>query len=112
MFIKTIGVTMVSIIYTTIDNEQEARKIANFLVEEQIVACVNIISNIESIYRWKGQIEEEKEIIIIAKTTDENVRKTITRIKELHNNEVPDIIAIPVIDGNNDYLDYIKRETE
>jgi periplasmic divalent cation tolerance protein len=103
---------MVSIIYTTIDNEQDARKIANFLVEEQIVACVNIISNIESIYRWKGQIEEEKEIIIIAKTTDENVRKTITRIKELHKYEIPDIIAIPVIDGNNDYLDYITRETE
>ena len=48
---------MISIIYTTIDNEQDARKIANVLIEEQIVACVNIIPNVHSIYRWKGKIE-------------------------------------------------------
>ena len=103
---------MVTIIYTTINDEQDARKIANFLIQEQIVACVNIIPNIESIYRWKGRIEEEKEYILIAKTVDENVNKTINRIKELHNYEIPDIIAVPIIDGNTDYLDYIKRETE
>ena len=106
------GEYMVAIIYTTINDEQDARKIANFLIQEQIVACVNIIPNIESIYRWKGRIEEEKEYILIAKTVDENVNKTINRIKELHNYEIPDIIAVPIIDGNTDYLDYIKRETE
>jgi len=103
---------MVTIIYTTINDEQYARKIASFLIQEQIVACVNIIPEIESIYRWKGRIEEEKEIILIAKTVDENVKKAINRIKELHTYETPDIIAIPIIDGNNEYLDYIKRETE
>jgi periplasmic divalent cation tolerance protein len=103
---------MTSVVYTTIDNEQDARKIANFLVNEQIVACVNIIPNIESIYRWKGKIEEEKEFILIAKTVDENVIKTIKRIKELHNYELPDIIAFKINDGYQDYLDYIKRETE
>ena len=106
------GEYMVTIIYTTINDEQDARKIANFLIQEQIVACVNIIPNVESIFRWKGRIEEEKEYILIAKTVDENVNKTINRIKEFHNYEIPDIIAIPVVDGNNDYLDYIKRETE
>lgn len=103
---------MVTIIYTTINDEQYARKIASFLIQEQIVACVNIIPEVESIYRWKGRIEEEKEIILIAKTVDENVKKAINRIKELHTYETPDIIAIPIIDGNNEYLDYIKRETE
>ncbi len=103
---------MISIIYTTIDNEQDARKIANVLIEEQIVACVNIIPNVHSIYRWKGKIEEEKELILIAKTVDENVLKAINRIKKLHNNELPDIIAIPVNNGYSDYLEYIKRETE
>jgi periplasmic divalent cation tolerance protein len=73
---------------------------------------VNIIPNIESIYRWKGKIEEEKEFILIAKTVDENVIKTIKRIKELHNYELPDIIAFKINDGYQDYLDYIKRETE
>jgi len=106
------GVIMISVIYTTFDNEQDARKIANFLIEEQIVACVNIIPNVISIYRWKGKIEEEKEFILIAKTVDENVIKTIKRIKELHNYELPDIIAIPVNNGYDEYLEYIKRETE
>ena len=87
---------MISIIYTTFNNMQDARKIAKFLIEEQLVACVNIIPNIESIYRWKGKIEEEKEFILIAKTVDENVIKTIKRIKELHNYEIPDIISIPI----------------
>ena len=73
---------MISIIYTTIDNEQDARKIANVLIEEQIVACVNIIPNVHSIYRWKGKIEEEKELILIAKTVDENVLKAINKIKK------------------------------
>ena len=103
---------MISVIYTTLDNEQDARKIANFLIEEQIVACVNIIPNVISIYRWKGKIEEEKEFILIAKTVDENVIKTIKRIKELHNYELPDIIAMPVNNGYDEYLEYIKRETE
>jgi len=63
------------IFFVKVPNIDEGTKIANILVESRLVACVNIIQKIFSIYRWKGQIEEEKEIIIIAKTTDENVRK-------------------------------------
>jgi len=102
------GFIMISVIYTTIDNEQDARKIAHFLIEEQLVACVNIIPNVESIYRWKGKIEEDKEFILIAKTVDGNVLKAIKRIKELHNYELPDIISIPVNNGYSEYLEYIK----
>lgn len=103
---------MISLIYTTINNEQDAKKIAYNLIEEQIVACVNIIPNVQSIYRWKGKIEEEKEFIIIAKTVDENILKAINRIKKLHNYELPDIITIPITNGFSEYLDYIKRVTE
>jgi periplasmic divalent cation tolerance protein len=103
---------MISLIYTTINNEEDAKKIANYLIEEQIVACVNIIPNVQSIYRWKGKIEEEREFLIIAKTVDENVIKAINKIKKLHNYEIPDIISIPVNNGYSEYLDYIKRETE
>ena len=102
---------MVSVVYSTIDNMQDARKIATRLVEEQIVACVNIIPKIESIYRWKGKIENEEEIVIIAKTSDQNVKKAIHRIKELHSYEVPDIVVLPIIGGLKDYLDYITNET-
>ena len=102
---------MTSIIYSTIDDIKTARRIANTLVEEQLVACVNIIPGIESVYRWKGKIEFEQENIILAKTVDENVKKTIERLKEIHPYEVPDIIVLPITDGLEEYLNYIKNET-
>lgn len=102
---------MVAVVYTTIDNVQDARKIARTLVEEQLVACVNIIPKIESIYRWKGKVETDNEVVLIAKTTDKNVKKTIQKIKELHTYELPDIIVLPIIGGLKDYLNYIQDET-
>jgi len=102
---------MVAVIYTTIDDIKLARRIAQTLTEEQLVACVNIIPNIESVYRWKGKIENSNEIILIAKTVDQNVKKTIQRIKQLHKYELPDIIVLPIIGGLKDYLDYISTET-
>jgi len=103
---------MASIIYSTIDDLQAARRIANTLVEEQLVACVNIVPGIESFYRWKGKIEIEQENLILAKTTDENVEKTIQRLKVIHPYEVPDIIVIPITGGLEEYLTYIKNQTE
>ncbi len=102
---------MVAVIYTTIDDINDARRIAHTLVEEQLVACVNIIPEAESYYKWKGKIENEKEIILICKTVDENVKKTIQRIKNLHKYDIPDIIVLPIIGGLKEYLDYIANET-
>lgn len=101
---------MVSIIYSTIDDIKDARRIATTLIGEQLVACVNIIPRIESIYRWKGKIENAEEIVIIAKTVDKNVKKTIQRIKQIHTYELPDIIVIPIIGGLKEYLDYINND--
>jgi periplasmic divalent cation tolerance protein len=102
---------MVSVIYSTLGNIKDARRIAHRIVEEQLVACVNIIPKIESVYRWKGKVEEDEECIILAKTTDKNVKKTIKRIKVLHPYELPDIIVIPIIGGLKDYLNYITDVT-
>jgi len=102
---------MVAVVYTTIDDINDARRIAHTLVEEQLVACVNIIPKCLSIYRWKGKIETENENILIAKTVDDNIKKTITRIKELHSYDVPDIIVLPIIGGLKEYLDYLTNET-
>jgi len=102
---------MVALVYTTMDDIIDARKIAHILVEEQIVACVNIIPSVESVYKWKGKVEDAKEIILLAKTVDENIKKTIQRIKDFHSYEIPGIVVLPVVGGSKDFLDYIIRET-
>lgn len=102
---------MVAVIYSTTDKIKDARRIAKTLVEEHLVACVNIIPNVESTYRWEGKIENANEVVIIAKTTDANVKKTIQRIKKLHSYETPAITVLPIIGGLKDYLDYIANET-
>lgn len=102
---------MVSVVYSTTSTIESARSIATALVKEKLVACVNILPNIESIYRWKGKIEHEQECILIAKTTDDNVEQVIQKIRSLHPYEVPDIIVFPPVGGLKEYLDYIEDET-
>ena len=110
-YIATLGRVMVAVVYSTMGSIQDARRIAHALVEEQLVACVNIIPKIESVYKWKGKIEIDEEVVIIAKTTDKNVKKTIQKIKSLHSYDLPDIIVLPIIGGLKDYLEYITNET-
>jgi len=104
--------SMVSIVYSTMGNVETARKIARVLVEKKLVACVNIIPRIESIYRWKGSVETDNECILIAKTVDKNVENTIQKIQELHPYDLPDIISFPIVKGLKEYLDYIEDETK
>lgn len=102
---------MVSVIYSTTDTLESARTIARSLVKEQLVACVHIIPKIESIYRWQGNIEETTECVLLAKTSERNVQKTIQKIRSLHPYEVPEIIVFPPVGGLKEYLDYIDSET-
>ncbi|UCD13973.1 MAG: divalent-cation tolerance protein CutA [Thermoplasmatales archaeon] len=103
---------MVAAIYSITGNIDDAKKIARLLVEEKLVACVNIIPKIESVYRWQGKIEEESECVLIAKTTDKNIDKTIQRIQEIHPYGVPDIVVLPIVKGLKEYLDYVEDETK
>ena len=102
---------MVSVIYSTTDTLDTARAIARSLVKENLVACVHIIPKIESIYRWQGKIEEANECVLLAKTSEQNVQKTIQKIRSLHPYEVPEIIVFPPVGGLKEYLDYIEAET-
>jgi periplasmic divalent cation tolerance protein len=101
---------MHALVYITTSGNDESKKIANTLVGEKLAACVNIIASIESIYLWKGGIEDDKESLLIAKTKVSNIDKIIARVKEIHSYETPAILAIPIIDGSKDYLEYLDSE--
>jgi periplasmic divalent cation tolerance protein len=98
-------------IYITTKDAAEAEAIGNALVDERLVACVNIIGGMRSIYRWKGNVEHENEAVLIAKTKETLVDNVIARVKELHSYEVPCIEAIPIVKGNPAYLQWIIDET-
>lgn len=98
---------MFSVVYITTSSLDEAKFIGRTLVKERLVACANIFP-ITSIYHWNG-MQEAEEVVLLAKTTAENVKRIEQRVKELHSYDVPCIISL-VIDGSEDYLTWIKRE--
>ncbi len=99
-------------IITTIDTQEGAQTLAKSILEAHLAACVQILNNIESFYWWEGKIESSKEWMLFIKTT-ENLYKTVENfIKDFHPYEVPEIIAISIIDGNKDYLKWITNETK
>ena len=102
---------MYSVIYSTMENIEEARAIGRILVEQKLVACVTLLPGVESIYRWHGNIEEDKECILLAKTTENNREKTIQKIKELHSYDLPDIVSFPLTQGLSQYLKWVEDET-
>ena len=101
---------MYAFIYITTSGNEESKKIGKMLVEEKLAACVNIIPSIESIYLWKGQIENDEESLLIAKTKIKTIDKIIKMVKEIHSYDTPAILAIPIIEGSKDYLDYLDSE--
>ncbi len=99
------------VVYITAPNEDEAAKIAKALVEERLAGCVNIVKGIRSIYRWQGRIEDDSEVLMIAKTQRHLFESLKRRVKELHSYTVSEIIAMPVIEGSEDYLNWLKEVT-
>lgn len=100
-----------SLVLSTIDSREAAEQIAHHIVEERLAACVNIISDITSVYRWKGALERASESLMVIKTTRERLPQLIERIKELHTYELPEVIALPIEDGYPPYLEWIVSET-
>jgi periplasmic divalent cation tolerance protein len=95
------------VIFVTAASRGECKKIARHLVETRLAACVNISQPIESVYRWEGQIVEEKEFLLIIKSTRELFPEIRTEISKVHSYHTPEIICLPVIDGSRDYLQWI-----
>jgi len=89
----------------------DTEKLARTLVEEKLVACINVAS-VKSFFRWEGKLEEEEEALLIMKTKADKVKEVIDRVKVLHSYDVPEVIALPIIDGNNDYMDWVRESVE
>jgi periplasmic divalent cation tolerance protein len=96
------------VVFITTSKEDEAVKIARGLVEAKLAGCVNIVKDIRSIYTWQGKIEDEPELLMIVKTRRHLFRALCTKVKELHSYTVPEIIALPIVEGSEDYLKWLK----
>lgn len=99
-------------ISTTTETKEQARKIAKYLVEQKLAACVQISGPIESTYRWKGKAETANEYLCLIKTRTTLFKKVESAIKILHPYETPEIIATPIIKGSEEYLNWLDKETE
>ncbi|MCL4135703.1 UNVERIFIED_CONTAM: hypothetical protein GTU68_026615 [Idotea baltica] len=86
--------------------------IGKAIVQERLAACGNILSGMQSIYWWEGELVEDNEVVLIAKTTDANFQALMERIKMIHSYDVPCIISLPITDGNPDYFDWIKKSVD
>jgi periplasmic divalent cation tolerance protein len=99
------------VVYVTAP-ENEAADLAKALVEERLVACVNIVPGLRSIYWWQGKVEDEAEVLCIMKTRSNLFESLKDRVRELHSYEVAEIIALPILTGNLPYLEWIKENTK
>ena len=99
------------VIYCTVPNDFSANLIASTLVDENLAACVNIVPSITSIYKWEGSVQTDAELLIIIKTQQSKFNDVEKRIKELHENSIPEIIAVPIIKGSEEYQNWIIKET-
>jgi periplasmic divalent cation tolerance protein len=95
------------IVLTTAGSEEEAQKIARHLVEHHLAACVNILPQIASIYRWQGKVEEAREWLLIVKTTAAAFGQVRQAIAELHSYDLPECICLKIDEGSPSYLEWI-----
>ncbi len=101
----------VMFVYATTADVEEAKTIGRATVGEQLAACANILPGATSIFRWEGKVEEAGETILILKTTEEKLEQLIERVKSLHSYDCACIEALPVVEGNRDFLNWVMRAT-
>jgi periplasmic divalent cation tolerance protein len=101
------------IVLVTCSSPSEAQKVANAVVTKRLAACVNILpGRIQSIYRWKGKVENAREALILIKTTARRLRELEREVKRLHSYDVPEFVAIAIVTGSREYLRWLADSTE
>jgi periplasmic divalent cation tolerance protein len=99
------------VVLVTAGNAAEAQRIADGLIEGRLAACVSIIPDVFSRYRWGGKVEESHEVLLIVKSRASLLDDIINLVKLRHSYDVPEIVALPVVGGNEDYLEWLRHET-
>ncbi len=103
--------TDVVAVLVTVPDAGKAAELARALVEERLAACGNVVPGVRSIYRWEGKVQDEGEALLVLKTARRRIADLLARVRALHPYEVPEILAIPVEEGNRAYLDWVDEST-
>lgn len=98
------------IVLTTCESSQDAERIAHILVEGHLAACVNILPSIKSIYRWQGEMEKSSELLLLIKTRRGLFDHLKAELARVHTYELPEVVALPIVDGSAGYLDWLDKE--
>ena len=101
-----------AVVLVTSATREEAEKIARLLLDRRKVACVNIVPGVQSLFWWQGKLDSAQEILLIAKTRTSLVPQVVDLVRSAHSYTVPEIIALPIVAGNQDYLEWIDQETD
>ena len=103
---------MYIVVFVTAKDAKQAQKIAAGLIRGRLAACVNVVKDIKSIFWWEGSVDQSDEALLIIKSRKTLLKKIIRKVKELHSYQLPEIIALPIIDGSKDYLKWIGESTK
>lgn len=98
------------LVYVTCANQEEAEKIGRELVAARLAACVNILPGVKSFFHWENRLDEASETLLLAKTVAAKLPEIISTVKEKHSYSLPAILALPVVDGDREFLEWIKSE--
>jgi periplasmic divalent cation tolerance protein len=100
------------VVLTTLPADSDGVGFGRSLVDERLAACVNLLAPMESVYRWEGQIEQERERQVIIKTSRDRLAALWDRVRELHPYEVPEFLVLSIVDGNEAYLRWVGEATK
>ena len=98
------------VVFSTCSTPEEAAKIARKLIDERLAACVNVAPRVRSFYRWKGAIEEADECMLVIKSSRDLFERLRLELEKAHTYEVPEVVAVPVVDGAPNYLNWVDAE--
>lgn len=100
------------VVLCTCESEEQAERVARHLIDRRLAACVNILTRVRSIYRWKDKVEDAAEFVLLIKSRRDKFADLSAELKRMHSYEIPEVIALPVVDGSEEYLAWLDREIE